>query len=159
MRYFHKTNNQFWRPVINLDKLIVRAQLVPTPRLTLILTFAVGSDSQTLVPEEQRLKLEKDSTTVPVVDTLAAVSPRLAPRCNIIIPSLTIPCIVPSGLRKGSGKGTSAGAVDCQGKVRVEECGEQDQGGRWCRQDCCISLGSSIWCRVWVAGRGRLTFL
>lgn len=105
MRYFHKTNNQFWRPVINLDKLIVRAQLVPTPRLTLILTFAVGSDPQTLVPEEQRLKLEKDSTTVPVVDTLAAVSPRLAPRCIIIIPSLTIPCIVPQGYGKVLAKG------------------------------------------------------
>ncbi|KAK4046090.1 hypothetical protein ACM66B_003883 [Microbotryomycetes sp. NB124-2] len=48
MRYFHKTNNQFWRPVINVETLA------------------------TLIPEEQRKGLTASSTTVPVVDTLAA---------------------------------------------------------------------------------------
>ncbi|KAH8917911.1 hypothetical protein BT69DRAFT_1248267 [Atractiella rhizophila] len=46
MRYFHKTKNQFWRPVINIDKLA------------------------TLVPAEQKKAASGDK--VPVIDTLAA---------------------------------------------------------------------------------------
>lgn len=47
MRRFHLTRNTQWRPIINLDKL------------------------WTLVPEEQKKGLTKDSEIVPVVDTLA----------------------------------------------------------------------------------------
>ena len=48
MRHFHLTRNQYWKPVLNLDKL------------------------WTLVPEEQRKGLTASSTEVPVIDTLAA---------------------------------------------------------------------------------------
>ena len=47
MRRFHLTRNLQWRPIVNLDKL------------------------WTLVPEEQKKDLTKDSEIVPVVDTLA----------------------------------------------------------------------------------------
>jgi len=46
MRYFHKSMNKFWKPVVNLDKLV------------------------TLVPKDH-LK-SSSSELVPVVDTLAA---------------------------------------------------------------------------------------
>ena len=46
MRHFHLTNNQYWRPVINVDKL------------------------WSLVPEEERKGLTKTSEVVPVIDTL-----------------------------------------------------------------------------------------
>ena len=50
MRYFHKKQNQFWRPVLNLDKL------------------------WTLVPEEKRDEYMKspNPAAAPVIDTLAA---------------------------------------------------------------------------------------
>lgn len=48
MRYFHKTQNQFHRPIINLDKL------------------------WTLVSDEQ--KAAATGAKVPVIDTLRAVS-------------------------------------------------------------------------------------
>merc|ERR1711939_420471 len=48
MRYFHKTKNQFWCPVVNVDKL------------------------HTLIPAEQKDGLSSDSTVLPVVDTLKA---------------------------------------------------------------------------------------
>lgn len=50
MRYFHKQKNQFWKPVVNLEKL------------------------WTLVPEEQREELlsSASSSNAPVIDTLAA---------------------------------------------------------------------------------------
>jgi large subunit ribosomal protein L27Ae len=46
MRYFHKTQNQFWKPIINIDKL------------------------WSLVPKEEREGLTEDSEVVPVIDTL-----------------------------------------------------------------------------------------
>jgi large subunit ribosomal protein L27Ae len=46
MRRFHLTNNQHWRPVINVDKL------------------------WSLVPEEEMKGLTKTSEVVPVIDTL-----------------------------------------------------------------------------------------
>ncbi|VVT49069.1 60S ribosomal protein uL15 [Magnusiomyces paraingens] len=49
MRYFHKQQNHFWRPVINVERL------------------------WTLVPEEKREKYLKESSSsaAPVIDTLA----------------------------------------------------------------------------------------
>jgi len=46
MRHFHLTNNQYWRPVINVDKL------------------------WSLVPEEEKQGLTETSEVVPVIDTL-----------------------------------------------------------------------------------------
>jgi hypothetical protein len=46
MRYFHKTPNQFWKPIINIDKL------------------------WSLVPKEEREGITEDSEVVPVIDTL-----------------------------------------------------------------------------------------
>lgn len=46
MRHFHLTRNQYWRPVINIDKL------------------------WTLVPVTEREGLTEDSEVVPVIDTL-----------------------------------------------------------------------------------------
>ena len=46
MRQFHLTNNQYWRPVINVDKL------------------------WSLVPEEEKKGLKETSEVVPVIDTL-----------------------------------------------------------------------------------------
>lgn len=46
MRHFHLTNNQYWRPTINVDKL------------------------WSLIPAEEQKGLTADSTTVPVIDTL-----------------------------------------------------------------------------------------
>lgn len=46
MRHFHLTKNQYWRPVINVDKL------------------------WSLVPEEEKKGLESTSEVVPVIDTL-----------------------------------------------------------------------------------------
>jgi large subunit ribosomal protein L27Ae len=46
MRHFHLTGNQYWRPVINVDKL------------------------WSLVPEEQKHGLTEESEVVPVIDTL-----------------------------------------------------------------------------------------
>lgn len=50
MRYFNKQQNQFWKPVLNLDKL------------------------WTLIPEEKRDEYLKNSSSAsaPVIDTLAA---------------------------------------------------------------------------------------
>lgn len=50
MRYFHKQNAHFWKPVLNLDKL------------------------WTLIPEEKRDAALKNAskTSAPVIDTLAA---------------------------------------------------------------------------------------
>lgn len=50
MRYFHKQQGHFWKPVLNLDKL------------------------WTLIPEEKRDEYLKNSsaTSAPVIDTLAA---------------------------------------------------------------------------------------
>lgn len=50
MRYFHKQQNHFWKPIVNLDKL------------------------WTLVPEDKRDALLKGSSpsSAPVIDTLAA---------------------------------------------------------------------------------------
>ena len=50
MRYFHKQQNHFWRPVINVESL------------------------WTLVPEEKRAQYSKEasSSSAPVIDTLAA---------------------------------------------------------------------------------------
>ena len=47
MRYYHLTRNQYWRPIINVDKL------------------------WTLVPEEEKKGLTESSQVVPVIDTLA----------------------------------------------------------------------------------------
>merc|ERR1711990_755371 len=47
MRYFHKQNNKFFCPLINLDKL------------------------WTLVPEETRLKAAKDTSKAPVIDCVS----------------------------------------------------------------------------------------
>lgn len=46
MRYFHKTNNKFWRPVVNVDKL------------------------WSLVDAESRTKVAKNKELAPVVDVL-----------------------------------------------------------------------------------------
>lgn len=46
MRRFHLTRNQYWRPVINVDKL------------------------WSLVPEEEKKDLTDASEVVPVIDTL-----------------------------------------------------------------------------------------
>jgi len=46
MRHFHLTRNQYWRPIINVDKL------------------------WSLVPEEEKKGLTPDSEVVPVIDTL-----------------------------------------------------------------------------------------
>jgi large subunit ribosomal protein L27Ae len=46
MRYFHLTNNKFWRPVINVDKL------------------------WSLVPEEEKKGLTESAEVVPVIDIL-----------------------------------------------------------------------------------------
>jgi len=46
MRHFHLTRNQYWRPIINVDKL------------------------WSLVPEEEKKGLTEDSEVVPVIDTL-----------------------------------------------------------------------------------------
>ena len=46
MRHFHLTKNQYWRPVINVDKL------------------------WSLVPEEEKEGLTETSEVVPVIDTL-----------------------------------------------------------------------------------------
>jgi len=46
MRYFHKTQNQYWKPTINTDKLI------------------------TLLPKDQQ-QAEGDSELVPVIDCIA----------------------------------------------------------------------------------------
>lgn len=46
MRRFHLTRNQYWRPVINVDKL------------------------WSLVPEEEKKGLTETSEVVPVIDTL-----------------------------------------------------------------------------------------
>jgi len=46
MRHYHLTNNKYWRPIINVDKL------------------------WSLVPEEQKKGLTKNSDVVPVIDTL-----------------------------------------------------------------------------------------
>jgi len=46
MRHYHLTNNQYWRPIINVDKL------------------------WSLVPEEQKKGLTENSDVVPVIDTL-----------------------------------------------------------------------------------------
>lgn len=46
MRHFHFTRNQYWRPIINVDKL------------------------WSLVPEEQKKGLTANSDIVPVIDTL-----------------------------------------------------------------------------------------
>lgn len=46
MRYFHLTRNQYWRPIINVDKL------------------------WSLVPEEEKQGLTENSEVVPVIDTL-----------------------------------------------------------------------------------------
>jgi large subunit ribosomal protein L27Ae len=47
MRYYHLTRNQYWRPIINVDKL------------------------WSLVPEEEKKGLTESSDVVPVIDTLA----------------------------------------------------------------------------------------
>ncbi|KAF8679529.1 universal ribosomal protein uL15 family [Rhizoctonia solani] len=46
MRHFHLTRNQYWRPVVNLDKL------------------------WSLVPEEEKKDLKENSEVVPVIDVL-----------------------------------------------------------------------------------------
>ena len=46
MRHYHLTKNQYWRPVINVDKL------------------------WSLVPEEEKKSLTSTSEVVPVIDTL-----------------------------------------------------------------------------------------
>jgi len=46
MRHYHLTRNQYWRPIINVDKL------------------------WSLVPEEQKKGLTEKSEVVPVIDTL-----------------------------------------------------------------------------------------
>jgi len=46
MRHFHLTRNQYWRPIINVDKL------------------------WSLVPAEQKKGLTENSDVVPVIDTL-----------------------------------------------------------------------------------------
>lgn len=46
MRHFHLTRNQYWRPIINVDKL------------------------WSLVPVEEKKDLSEDSEVVPVIDTL-----------------------------------------------------------------------------------------
>ncbi|KAF5343694.1 hypothetical protein D9757_010218 [Collybiopsis confluens] len=46
MRHFHLTHNQYWRPIINVDKL------------------------WSLVPEEEKKGLKENSEVVPVIDTL-----------------------------------------------------------------------------------------
>lgn len=46
MRYFHLTHNQYWRPIINVDKL------------------------WSLVPVEEKNKLTAKSDVVPVIDVL-----------------------------------------------------------------------------------------
>ena len=48
MRHFHLTRNQYWCPIINVDKL------------------------WTLVPAEEKANLKEDSEVVPVIDTLRA---------------------------------------------------------------------------------------
>ncbi len=75
MRYFHKVNNQFWKPVINLDK-VSEEQFNPGPtvhddrssKLTSYLPLQLWS----LVPIEKRdeyLSKEKGDTA-PVLDLL-----------------------------------------------------------------------------------------
>lgn len=46
MRHYHLTRNQYWRPIVNVDKL------------------------WSLVPEEQKKGLTEKSDVVPVIDTL-----------------------------------------------------------------------------------------
>ncbi len=46
MRHYHLTRNQFWRPIINVDKL------------------------WSLVPAEEKKGLTENSEVVPVIDTL-----------------------------------------------------------------------------------------
>ena len=66
MRHFHLTRNQYWCPVINVDKL------------------------WTLVPEEQKRGLTENTQVVPVIDTLRAGYGKVLG--NGILPKL--PCIV-----------------------------------------------------------------
>ena len=70
MRYFHKTQNKFWKPVINLDK--VSATTIWAEEVYGIpwLTFAIQLWS--LVPIETRTAYlaEKKGDTAPVLDLL-----------------------------------------------------------------------------------------
>lgn len=49
MRHYHKTLNQFWRPVINLDKLIVSVAAFWMPSVPL--TRACAADAHPGGPE------------------------------------------------------------------------------------------------------------
>lgn len=106
MRHFHLNKAALWRPVINVEKIA------------------------TLVPEQQRQGLSKDSQTVPVVDTLQAVSLSLA------IPSFShdYSSDESTGLRQGFGKGQDRVPRHCQGAIRVTKGRDQDQGSRRRRQ-------------------------
>ncbi|GAB7324382.1 hypothetical protein MBLNU13_g08324t1 [Cladosporium sp. NU13] len=61
MRYFHKLQNQFWKPVINLDKSQDETLTFLLPQLW------------SLIPAEQREKYlaNKSSETAPVLDLLS----------------------------------------------------------------------------------------
>lgn len=69
MRFYHKTQNQFWRPVINVDKLVVRRRS-PLPFAVSRIADIWFAASQTLLPADQR---EAQGDKVPVIDTIAAV--------------------------------------------------------------------------------------
>ena len=78
MRYFHKQQNHFWKPVVNLDK------VCKTPRLfcPAVKAFApcrgsrewwlIDSQLWSLVPAEKREEYlqAKNTDTVPVIDLL-----------------------------------------------------------------------------------------
>lgn len=69
MRYFHKLQNQFWKPVINLDKVCCRNLRMRSGwRAELMQQFQLWS----LVPIEQREKYlaNKSADTAPVLDLL-----------------------------------------------------------------------------------------
>lgn len=68
MRYFHKLQNQFWKPVINLDKVCAAAETAANGH-----RFANALQLWSLVPAEQREKYlsgGSKSDTAPVLDLL-----------------------------------------------------------------------------------------
>lgn len=77
MRYFHKQQNHFWKPVVNLDKVCITLIFCPA---TMVLESCRGGrewwliDSQlwSLVPAEKREEYlqAKNTDTVPVIDLL-----------------------------------------------------------------------------------------
>lgn len=79
MRYFHKTQNQFWKPVVNLEKVLSPEAIVERGRsgkriqaIHVRMLISISPQLWSLVPLKMREEYleKKKSDTAPVLDLL-----------------------------------------------------------------------------------------